>query len=177
MKKSYMLIVFFLMSLNFYCQNLKKLDEKNGFREFKFGDAYGKWASQLKLLNTTNGTTSYIYNGNCCETLMGVKIEKISLDFINNKLSTISILFDEFNSKDVSHKLKEYSNIKDNIIKEYGEPTKMEVKKDEGKIDTYWEGQKTAMLFFSTYQGFEKGVTNILIITLISNYTKLNDGF
>ena len=156
-------------------QTISKLDEKNGFREFKFGTPYSVWASQLMLITSSNDISQYNYKGNCCQTFMGVKIDGIALEFENNKLTTITLMFDNNNATDVSYKLKEYSNIKGKIVEEFGEPRKSNSNANEGKIDDYWVGQKVAMNLHSTYQGYKEGVQNVLIITAYKN--KKNDGF
>jgi hypothetical protein len=156
-------------------QTISKLDEKNGFREFKFGTPFSAWASQLSIIRTVNEIGQYNYIGNCCSTFMGVKIDGIALEFDNNKLTTITLIFDNSNATDVSYKLKEYSNIKGKIVEEFGEPIKSNSNTNEGKIDNYWLGAKVAMNLSSTYQGYKVGVQNVLIITAYKN--KKSDGF
>ncbi len=175
MKKAYILLTLLLSSFNINSQTINKLDEKNGFREFKFGTPYSAWASQLIIIRNSNGISQYNYKGNCCQSFMGVKIDGIALEFDNNKLSTITLMFDNNNATDVSYKLKEYSNIKDKIVEEFGEPRKSNSNTNEGKIDDYWIGAKIAMNLSSTYQGYKVGVQNVLIITAYKN--KKNDGF
>ena len=171
------IIVFTLLMISLITnsQTINKLDEKNGFREFKFGDTYTKWAQHLSIIISSNGVSSYNYKGNCCQSFMGVKIDAIALEFDNNKLITITLMFDNNNATDVSYKLKEYSNIKDRIVEEFGDPRKSNSNINDGKIDNYWVGEKVAMNLSSAYQGYKVGVQNILIITTYKN--KKNDGF
>lgn len=171
------IIVFALLLFGFMSnsQTSNKLDEKNGFREFKFGDTYSKWEAQLELIETTNEKSSYNYKGNCCESFMGVKIDGIALEFSNNKLNSITIVFDNNNSSDVSIKLNEYSKIKDKIIEDMGEPIKVKKDANTGKIDSYWLGQNVAMDLSSQYRGYKEGILNLLIICTYKN--KKSDGF
>lgn len=169
------LVLSLFMSSIAISQNIQSLDDKNGFREFKIGDPFSKWKSNLELISSSNDEKTYFYKGNCCQTFMGVKIEKISLVFLNNKLDNISILLDETNAKDVSLKLKEYSYVRDKIIDEFGEPSKKNVDSNKGEIVSYWFGNKIALIFFSTYKGYEKGVLNIILIA--KNPEKSTDGF
>lgn len=176
MKKILLLpLLIFLISSTVTSQNIQKLDEKYGFRDFKFGDLYSKWEAQLDLIETSNEKSSYNYKDNCCESFMGVKIDGIALEFSNNKLNSITIVFDNNNSSDISTKLNEYSKIKDKIIEEFGKPIKVKKDANTGEINSYWLGQKVAMDLSSQYRGYKEGILNLLIICTYNN--KKSDGF
>lgn len=168
MKCAYkLLIIIFLISPLAIGQSLQKLDDKNGFRDFKFGSPYSSWASQLTFQKITDAQISlYNYNGGCCESFLGVKIESINLGFSKNKLDQIIIKLDKNNSKDISFKLKEYRTIIDKLILEFGKPSNHKSDADTGEIKTYWHGNKVSMALYNLYGGYEIGAYNYLILVV-----------
>lgn len=83
-------IVFLIIFNSFYSfgQNISKLDNANGFKEFKFGDDYKLWQKYFKY-EPSNYWDKYginhIYNGDCCQTAFGFNVDEISLHFNNKK--------------------------------------------------------------------------------------------
>lgn len=171
------LIIIILISPLAIAQSLQKLDDKNGFRNFKFGSPYSSWASQLTFQKITDANINvYNYNGGCCDSFMGVKIAKITLGFSNNKLEQIVIELDKNNSTDISFKLKEYRTIADNLSLEFGKPSNYTSDVDTGEIKTFWYGNNITMALYSFYYGYKKGAFNYLILVVNPKQKKRIDG-
>ena len=50
-----------------YVTPTKKLDEKNGFKEFQIGDSFSKWQANLTFTNSNGENKYYTYTGSCCQ--------------------------------------------------------------------------------------------------------------
>ena len=71
----------FLFSLLVLCLNLfsqNPIDEKNGFKDFYFGDSYEKHKNYLTYIGIANeGGDVYKYTGSCCKNFVDYAIESI----------------------------------------------------------------------------------------------------
>lgn len=95
MKKQSILILFVCLltfTLRTNAQTIDKLDEKNGFKDFKLGDTYEKWKSSLTYVSTTtDGEKLYKYTGTCCQEVFTTSVYEIDLLFSSDKLVYITI--------------------------------------------------------------------------------------
>ena len=117
-KISLILIAFFIQCYSF-AQTVDKLDEKYGFKIFKFGTSPDNYVGKLKkdsasLFNRLN-VTVFSYIGNDMEYLYNVKTESIDLTFYKNKLMGIQIEFDQTFSEN------DYNNILKNLQELFGD--------------------------------------------------------
>lgn len=81
-------IILFL-SVNSNCQS-SIVSEKNGFKEFQFGDSLSKWILNLSGANSEGG---YQYSGSCCQDFLDYKADKIYLYFEKQKLYKVLVFF------------------------------------------------------------------------------------
>jgi hypothetical protein len=85
----------FMLPILSLSQSLSKLDQKNGFKSFRLGDSFDTWSSYVYFeKDWGDGVKSYVYNGECCKDLYGVKTQKIVLGFRQNKLVRINVAFE-----------------------------------------------------------------------------------
>jgi hypothetical protein len=154
-------------------QNIKKLDEKNGFNKFKLGSDISLYKNDLKVsAEQPNGVVEYRYMKDDITDLYELKVESVILNYYKGKLYMISILFDEESSK-------QDKNVRPNLVTLFGEPQyKMD---NEGKIrwGYVWDSEKVFLLLCQ-YKEDEYAVENKILISLKSNTIKqqiLSDGF
>lgn len=158
-------------------QNKEKLDEKNGFRDFKLGDTYSKWQSNLSYQESRDGVKRYFYTGNCCNTLYNYPVKRILLDFENNKLITISLLHETI-PEDSSDTKIDPGKIYNKLIEDFGKFDTSDKTEGSGKIYLYWFGKKVDLLFVWTYLGLESSETFEIVLFDNKSYkNKNNDGF
>lgn len=96
MKRQSILFLFVCLltsALTTNSQTIAKLDEKNGFKDFKLGDTYETWSSNLTYVSTTtDGEKRYTYTGTCCQEVFTTSVQEIDLLFSSdNKLVYITI--------------------------------------------------------------------------------------
>lgn len=102
------LIIFNISSV--LAQDISKLDDLHGFKDFKIGDSLYKWKNDLSNIQYSylDSTTTAAYTGNCCKTAFYKELELIQLEFDKNlKLVTIFASFKE-PVKDIDPILNEY---------------------------------------------------------------------
>ena len=66
-------------------QSLDKLDENNGFKDFKFGDDLERWKNDLANIRVDSNYYYGEYTGNCCWTAFYKELEHIGLRFNKEK--------------------------------------------------------------------------------------------
>ncbi|MFT4224417.1 hypothetical protein [Dysgonomonas sp.] len=151
-----LLILLMLSSISLFSQSIDDLDTRNGFNQFKLGDSYIKWQSDLKPTGFKfhmPNTELYFYTGNCCSSLFGFKIEGIFMTFQNNKLVEISIDLDRERERqdtqymvDCQNRLKSVLN---SLVALYGTPQSIKEPKDLVRENpTYilgWIGEKVIL--------------------------------
>lgn len=121
--------LFLFLSITFFssitAQNITKLDQNNGFKQFKFGMA----PSQIKSISPKHSTsiqlknvTNYKYTGKEIVSVYGVNISAITLFFYKNRLYQISIAFGDIYSEytTTQHSLVNYG-LKSNFGTQYYE--------------------------------------------------------
>lgn len=101
--KTKLLFFLILTTLHVNClfsQSIYKLDEKNGFQNFKLGDDISKWQTDLTFLQDLDGKgKKYLYKGDCCKSIFKKTIVSIVLKFYSNKLRMIIIETQKFDIK------------------------------------------------------------------------------
>ena len=174
-----------LLKLTFLClflstithsQNIEKLDEKNGFKDFKLGDSFYKWENELTLQGTKNNVKTYKYNGTCCNTVYEYPLESILLDFADNKLVIISLLHKSVPESGSYSKL-DISKIYSKLIDSFGVFSTKDTS-NSSKVFMYWFGKKVDLLYVWTYLGASVGQNyEIFIYDKAFLDKKTSDGF
>lgn len=155
-----------------YSQSIEKLDEKNGFKDFKLGDSFYKWQNELTLQGTKNNVKTYKYNGTCCNTVYEYPLESILLDFADNKLVEISLLHKTGASSEL-----DIAKIYKKLIDSFGVFSDKDTSNN-GKVFMYWFGEKVDLLYVWTYLGVNVGQSyEILIYDKVFLDKKTSDGF
>jgi hypothetical protein len=169
------LLCFFVTTVSF-SQNIEKLDEKNGFKDFKLGDSFQKWQSSLSYQGSKKNVKRYYYKGSCCNTIYEYPIESILLDFSNNKLVQIALLHKTV-PENGSYTEIDMSKIYSKLIDSFGVFTTKDTTSD-SKIFLMWFGKKVDLLFVWTYLGISEGQQYEVIVSdsEFSNKEK-SDGF
>ncbi len=156
-------IIFVLCSQLLICQSLSDLDMKNGFRDFKLGSTQ----SQIKNISIDENqysknpnVKSYIYNGQDIKSVFNVEVGRITLGFFQDKLFSIMVSFDDFNTNN-QFELIEFNALKSSLEKLYGynwKPASTELVDLNGVI---WSGNKVNLelnrIYYSEnsfYSGF-----------------------
>jgi hypothetical protein len=112
MKKILFFSVFLCLSVSLIAQNLKALDTKNGFRDFKFGDDISTFKDLVEIEIGKDGLTKF-YSITDDKLAIGTsELEKISYGFYKDKLFAITIATKGYsNSRGVLKALQElYGN-------------------------------------------------------------------
>lgn len=160
--KHKLLIILTLTTISLFSQSIEDLDTKNGFNQFKLGDLYTKWQSNLELTEfkyQDADTKLYFYTGNCCSSLFGFKIEGIFMTFHNNKLVDISIDLDRERERQDTQWMvdcqKRLSSVMKSFVALYGIPQSVNEPKDIIRDNpTYilgWIGEKVVLKVEHTY--------------------------
>ncbi len=143
MKKHLLGVIFliFIIPVSLHAQNILKLDEKNGLKDFKLGDTYSQWKDSLSSPWKENNigvfqVKSYSYMGNCCQTVFTREVEAISLSFQNDTLYNILFIL-----KNVE---LNFDLIQD-IVAIFGDPSKVETMEDDLSITAYWVTTKITL--------------------------------
>ena len=144
MNKNYV-IVFILFYQLCNGQTINDLDNKNGFRFFKFGSS----SSQIKNIikdkdqhSKNPKVISYTYNGSEIKTVANVEVEWISLTFFEDRLYNVGVHFGDGKDK------KEFSDRDYNFVKQaleysYGKYSGKITMNDYDVIDgLVWNGKK-----------------------------------
>lgn len=119
----YFLLSFFIAvaSLPLHAQTITKLDEKYGFKQFKFGMSPKMIRNITKKTATADNNpnvTEYTYNGSDLGSLYTVKVQRVTLTFYKNKLYTIMI---SFGSPDKEYLESEYNTVQYSLEKLFGD--------------------------------------------------------
>jgi len=87
-------LILFGLSIQSIGQSVEKLDEKFGFKSFKFGSPPNKEKSIIvNSWEKKQNIETYQYTGNDMDQLYGAEIEAILLEYFNNKLISIMVVF------------------------------------------------------------------------------------
>lgn len=149
MKKILLLVAFLCFNVSLIAQNVKALDAKNGFRDFKFGDDISTFKDLIEIETSNDGNTK-VYQISDDKLAIGTsELEKINYSFYKDKFFAVSIKTRGYsNSRGVLRALQEL----------YGKGTQ-----ENRYMDNYmWVGSKV----FATYD--ENSVTNDASIFFLS---------
>jgi|AntAceMinimDraft_9_1070365.scaffolds.fasta_scaffold06022_3 hypothetical protein len=157
MKKFTAFIFLVLFMTGIYSQTIEKLDEKNGFKDFKLGDTYSKWQNQLSAVGYwEDGTRKYLYTGNCCTNVFNYPIDMIKLRFSDNKLVGIYIKTKKFQKGFAEtgiytkFRTSDYERINSSLTYLFGEPTQYIDPVGVMGVEFLWIGKK--VLLTSRYE-------------------------
>ena len=90
----YLLIVLFSFSNQAFCQSIEKLDEKYGFKGFKFGSPPDLTVSKkIEGKDKNQNITTYLYTGEELKQLYNAEIDLIKLLYFKSKLMKIFVQF------------------------------------------------------------------------------------
>lgn len=178
-------VVAFIISSPVMCQTIDKLDEKNGYKDFKLGDSYSKWENQLKYEGDyDDGSKAYSYQGECCKKIFEYNIEEIILRFSNNKLVIIDITTEKFqkeyniSGKYTDWRAVDFESINSSFSIIFGKPTQVEMSKDTGEVIHIWAGKKVMLISRYENLGYKSGDRQIITIIDINELKKnVNGGF
>jgi hypothetical protein len=100
--KKFILGAILLFSVLGFSQNLKKLDEKNGFRQYKFGMSVDS-IPNLKLIETSkNGFSKYYDKTDEVKKIGDFNVDRIVYGFYKDKLDIVMIYIKSYgNSKGI----------------------------------------------------------------------------
>jgi hypothetical protein len=171
------IIVFTLLVHGFISnsQTINKLDDKNGFKDFKFGDSYSKWQQNLVYQGIKDNVKRYFYEGSCCNTIYEYPIEAITLDFADNKLVQIALLHKDI-PQSGSYTEIDMDKIYPKLIDSFGVFSTKD-STNEGKLFLFWFGKKVDLLYVYTYLGISAGQKHEIIISDNTFSRKKSDGF
>ena len=156
----------------------KRIEESNGFKEFKLGDPYGKWVDDLVFIDLYKGMKAYKYDGDCCRTVLNHKIETIRLYFKENKIQRIDLALEKIHWKGPNPvEYRFYSYYEQDFEGYFGEPDV--VQETGGAQFAYQWSSKSAVVQLNTYYGatFDGYMTAQVYIVSRSVLNNVIDGF
>lgn len=181
------LILLLVVTAKSNSQSLAILDQKNGFKELKFGDPISKWEKmfieQMDAKQAGVGEKSYSINSPCCDKVFEFKIEQLVVTFYEDKLVRIYITIENFKN----HYQLEYTNygqgykqLNSNFSSLFGSPTGSQMPPNGNPCHewTYWIGEKVYLKTYYKYLGIYDG--DIAIVDIGSKKyleTKNKSGF
>lgn len=163
-------------------QSISELDKKNGFKDFKLGDDFSKWSSQVAYSRTNeDGLKVYSYVGNCCNKVFDYKLNTIELGFLNSKLVLIYLETEKFQkpyseSKEfTTWRNTDFESINNSFQGLFGKPTGHN---SEGDISFFWQSQKVMLRSTYKYLGVREGDMQVIFVFSL-DYLKniMNSGF
>lgn len=121
---------------------MQKLDDNYGFRSFKFGTDI----SQIKNIKNNNShfnnMDEFIYLGDDISSIQNVKISRISLYFLNNKLAAIAITF----GWEKDYTSEQFSQVSYGLENTFGIPTANNCSGDISLLNcNIWMGKKVKL--------------------------------
>jgi len=118
------------------------VDQKNGFCEFKIGDDFSKWESNLSnKTDMGSGLYGYTYTGTLCPTAFDFSISEIGLVFKDNKIWAITVSLPTINFDD----LKKLTSSADKL---FGDPSYAGWEEAQKRLVRQWEGSKAVVTLF-----------------------------
>lgn len=159
--KKILLLIFVVAPSIVFTQNIKALDLKNGFKDFKFGQPYIIYSHNLEfeerwLVNFNRKW--YIFKGTEPSELFYIPWSKLYLGFTGNTLTAITV---QFQTKDINKVNKIYNG----LLNEFGQPTE---KSETYMFNSYhWYGDKVTLTL--TYENNNENGKNISIHISNSN--------
>ncbi|MFK7031922.1 hypothetical protein [Flavobacterium oreochromis] len=175
--KKISLLLLLLLQVTTYSQSITKLDEKNGFKDFKIGDDFNKWKKDLIYRGQEGDEKSYTYNGLCCNEIFDFKIDELQLYFIDNKLFKIAIL--HINKPNVGDYISSVNPNKINykLMEMFGKFSSKEIDANSGKAFLFWLGRKVELLSVYEYLGARVGEKFEVLIMKKTDSNSSKEGF
>ncbi|MBE7630478.1 hypothetical protein [Tenacibaculum piscium] len=147
MRKIFLLAIVFQISL-LSAQDLKFLDNNNGYKTYKFGKS-PKELNNIKRSSvsdeefyTSKGIVEYVYTGDNLRYMFNSKIRKIVFLFIKNKLYGIGFSLGEL-EKDYT--LEEFNQMEESFTSTFGKDYVL-AKRNPAIVKSYiWKGEKVTL--------------------------------
>lgn len=138
-------------------QSISNLDKSHGFKDFKIGDSYQKWAGQInKLFEGRESEVMYEYKGTCCTIAYNQPVKSIVLMFRNDKLTSINIVI-QSPGTEINEPLDQFTQLNNILQSLYGKPTAFNSDANSGKAYYGWTTDKIYLMSDFKYLGLEKG--------------------
>ena len=182
MKK--LLLILLCLPMIGFGQDIDKLDEKKGFKDFKLGDTYTKWQSQITHNKSLDNqyTKGYLYSGNCCQKVFNYPVEQIILRFKEDILVGIHITTKKFqqefakSGRHTEWRADDFESINNSFSRLFGEFTSYDTRNSE--MSFIWEGEKVILFSNYDYLGVKNGDRQIIHVIDMKYHNLLsNDGF
>lgn len=91
MKKILLLLAFLCFGVSLIAQNVKALDAKNGFRDFKFGDDISTFKDLVLVEESNDGITKFFHISGDKLAIGSSELEVLVYGFYKDKLFSVSI--------------------------------------------------------------------------------------
>jgi hypothetical protein len=182
MKNTIKLLLLICIANVSYCQTIKQLEEKNGFKDFHLGDSLPKYKGRLfyEGKHQEYGVSSYSFIGE--DNIFEIKLDKILLLFDRDERLVFMILTANYPNSDKEYLTKAKADIqtilsKCNVL--FGNPTGTVRDQDEGYFGSSWTGKDIFMQAYIDYQdiGAEGSSINITIGLTSHFMNTLKKGF
>ncbi len=165
--KNIAIIFLTFLSLSLYSQTNEKLDNKNGFKDLKFGELISKYKDNLTPISGTKDEFEYESDKN--KSLFGWEWQKCFTSFNENRLVSIGVFWkDEENV---------HSSLLRDLNKVFGESKKtseiLKIKESNGLNIDIWEGQNVIMILSRDTQGIDSPPCEKCNISLVMLSNKL----
>ena len=157
-----------VISQNSSLGQLSDLDAKNGFKDFKLGDSYSKWAPYLGNIKKGLNDTLATYTGSCCQTVFEYSVRKIVLQFENKKLTGISISLVPFSQEsNTDYQLNKLINYFKGLFGNFTALDRAPANSPQNiPISTYhWKAKKVLLTVLTYYKDFKIGYETEIFIT------------
>ena len=182
-----------ITSLSFSFLNAQtSIDQRKGFGEFILGDSFSKWESRairlsntraekvltgnnlynsgiVKAVNLNNDNTSYLYSGECCQSVFGYNVDDIILQFRNSKLDKIVVITERFqkgfndSGSYAEWRTDDYYSINRSLIAKFGQNTDYRETSGDG-METLWVGNSVRLRAIYNYMGVNFGDKLFIVI-------------
>lgn len=147
--KTFWVTVLILCTLNVMTQTTNNLDSQGGFKEFHLNDKQSKWTGEIT--KQINGSPFYEYTGTCCQTIFGLTVDKIGLQFTSDSLLSLILI----STKNMMQG-NELTPLINSLKSEFGSP--YAVTPEANSDMTYqWVGEKVVLTVVFKYYGADKG--------------------
>lgn len=131
-------------------QTTKNLDSQGGFKEFHLNDKKSKWDGQI--IKQVNGSPYFEYTGTCCQTIFGMTVDAIGLQFTSDSLLWLILV----NTKDRMQG-NELTPLINSLKNEFGAPYAVTPHENSGDIEYQWVGENVVLNAYFKYYGAANG--------------------
>lgn len=166
--RKFIFLIAVLLPIQFFGQNINNLDVRNGFKDFKLGDNYSKWSSQLAYSRTkSDGVKIYEYTGTCCSMLFDYNLAKIELGFLNSSLIIIYLETENFqkpyseSNQFTNWRKDDFERINNSFEVLFGKPSGIDAEED---ITYHWQSKQVLLRSTYKYLGVREGDKQIVFV-------------